>query len=76
MRADLKLEADQDLLFLIDYITMELDALEEAEQEDGKLSEYASGRKAALVECLEIVQQWEDAEENGLDWDIEGNFPV
>ncbi len=67
--------AEQVLVLLIDYISMELDSLEE-EEAVRPLTDYASGRKAALVECLELIQRWEDAAKNGLDWDIEANFPV
>ncbi len=63
------------LLTLIDYILPVLDELEEMDLE-GKLDARGYGQKMALVECLEIVQRWKDAEKIGLDWDIEENFPV
>ena len=70
-----KLVADDVLKQMIDYITTSLEELEE-EYPDGNIPERYLGMKTAYVECLELIQQWEKAEENGLDWDIEENFPV
>lgn len=38
--------------------------------------DFAFGEKTAFVECLEILQTWDKAEENGLDYDIEKKFPI
>lgn len=37
---------------------------------------FQHGAMTAFVECLEYIQMWEKAEEVGLDFDIEGKFPV
>ena len=38
--------------------------------------EAAYGAKAAFTECLEIIQHWEGARWNGLDFNIEENYPL
>ena len=38
--------------------------------------EFGYGEKTAYVECLEIIQQWEKAKENGLDYEIEKFFSL
>lgn len=38
--------------------------------------EFNIGQKTTLVECLEIIQQWEHAKENHLDFEIEKVYPL
>lgn len=37
---------------------------------------FPLGAKYAYVECLEIIQHWEEASSLGLDYDIEKRFPI
>ena len=70
-----KLSAEDTLLLLMDSIAATLSESEEQKTElEG--SEYARGMRAAFVEVLELLQRWEHAAENGLDWDIEETFPA
>lgn len=70
-----KYPAEEILTMMMDCLISNLEECEEEEQK-GKLSEFAYGSKTAYVEMLELIQRWEKAEEYGLDWDIEENFPV
>ena len=38
--------------------------------------DFLEGEKFAYVECLEMIQEWEKADEYGLDYDIEEKYPV
>lgn len=37
---------------------------------------FAYGEKTAYTECLEVLQLWENAASNGLDFDIEKKYPL
>lgn len=39
-------------------------------------NDFLCGEKTAYTECLELLQRWEHAETNGLDFDIEARFPL
>ncbi len=68
--------AKETLLDLIDEITMALEDLRDGELR-GEVDRYGEGAKAAFVQMLEFIQQrWDEAEEHGLDFDIEAEFPV
>lgn len=41
---------------------------------DGEQFQY--GERLAYTECLEMLQEWEGATECGLDFDIEGKYPL
>ena len=72
-----KLSAEDTLLLLIDQITIALEELQgEQNATGGPKDMFVDGAKNAYVTCLEFVKQWEKAEENGLDFDIEEIFPV
>ena len=76
MRSMIPAGAKETLLDLIDEITISLDELRECEK-TGTLGLYGEGSKAAFVQMLEFIQQrWEEAEQAGLDFDIESEFPV
>ena len=49
----------------------ELNCVKDIENDD-----FSYGEKTALVECLEIIQLWDDAEEAGLDYVIEDRYPL
>ncbi len=67
-----KMSAEETLIKLIESLTRSLTELEEcAEQND-----FIYGEKTAYVECLEWVQSWNAAKENGLDYEVEKRFPL
>lgn len=69
-----KLSADETLNYIIDLF---LDYLEDLNRERcPDREQFISGERYAYVECLEIIQNWEHARTNGLDFDIEAKFPV
>ena len=39
-------------------------------------TQFAYGEKLAYTEILELLSEWEKAEKNGLDFDIEKRFPL
>lgn len=55
-------------------IGMITENLEELNEE--AITEFGLGAKSAYVECLEYLQQWKNAEENGIDFEIEGRYPI
>ena len=62
---------------LRDMITLLTTYLKELSQTFGlPISEFVYGEKTAYVECLEWIQQWEHAKENGLNFDVEKRFPL
>lgn len=56
------------LIELLEYYLGELNGLEE--------DRFFLGEKYAYVECLEIIQEWENAKFLGLDYDVEKRFPI
>lgn len=55
-------------------IGMITENLEELNEE--VITEFGLGAKSAYVECLEYLQQWKNAEENGIDFEIEARYPI
>lgn len=39
-------------------------------------NQFAYGEKTAYTECLELIQLWEKAHDNGLNFDIEARYPL
>ena len=71
-----KMNAEETLLYIIDYISGNLDELQEILKARVP-NPFAHGQATALVECLEEIQRlWEDAEKEGLDYIIEEVYPV
>lgn len=68
-----KLSAKDALGYLIEIIHLNLEELEERSDAD---DQFVFGEKVAYVECLEILQLWELAENFGLDYEIERRFPI
>ena len=66
-----KRNAEEILKYMISTFTDYLRGLSEKEND-----EFGYGEKTAYVECLEIIQQWEKAKENGLDYEIEKFFSL
>ena len=55
-------------------IGMITENLEELNREE--ISEFGLGAKVVYAECLEYLQQWERAEDNGIDFEIEKRHPL
>ena len=68
-----KLTAQKTLNCIIDLLTYYLEQLQEVKS-DGEQFKY--GEKTAYIECLELIQLWDKADENGLDFNIEERFPL
>ncbi|MDE6373129.1 MAG: hypothetical protein K2L72_01375 [Clostridia bacterium] len=69
-----KLSATETLNYLIELLIYCLDNLQEEDNiGDGG---FVLGERTAYIECLEIVQFWECARKNGLDFDIEAKYPI
>lgn len=69
-----KLSATETLNYLIELLIYCLDDLE-AEDDVGDYG-FVLGERTAYIECLEILQFWENARKNGLDFDIEAKYPI
>ena len=69
-----KKTADEVLIFLISLLTAYLEELASSTALDEDQFNY--GEKTAYTECLELLQYWEFAEANGLDFDVENRFPL
>lgn len=69
-----KRSAEETLKKMIDWILQYLDEL--AECKNCEKEQFQYGEKTAYTECLECIQFWVSAEENGLDFDIEKRYPL
>ena len=65
------MNAKEILIYLIETLLFYLKELSEVE-----LDLFTYGEKTAFVECLEIIEYWEEAKLFGLDFDIEERFPI
>ena len=59
---------------LIEMIVTFTEYIEEIESE--KQDMFLYGEKTAYVECLEMIQEWEECKTYGLDFDIEKKYPL
>lgn len=66
--------AEEILKYMKDLLIYYLDMLGDI-SEHGK-EPFLYGEKTAYTECLEIMQSWEKAKEIGLDFNIEGRYPL
>lgn len=69
-----KKNAEKILKDLIELLKNYLTDLSDITDEPNAQFEY--GEKCAYTECLEFIQWWKKATKNGLDIDIEKNFPI
>ena len=69
-----KRKAEEVLEIMISQLLRYLEELCECKNETGQQFEY--GERTAYTECLEWIQQWEDAESNGLNFEIEKVYPL
>lgn len=44
--------------------------------QDNSNEQFVYGERTAYVECLEIMQYWNQAREYGLNFDIESKYPL
>lgn len=66
--------ADEVLKRLIKLLLISLEELSEYQDLEGQQFEY--GERLAYTECLECIQLWKGASQNGLDFDIEKRYPL
>ena len=69
-----KLTATELLTYMIDLLTSYL--IELSDVCDTPNQQFSYGEKTAYVECLEILAYWENADENGLNYEVENRFPL
>ena len=69
-----KPSAEETLSYMIDLFLEYLESLSSTQNPEKE--QFILGERTAYVECLEIIQCWEHARKNGLDFDIEARFPV
>ena len=72
MLKELDMKSAKEILIEMIYTFKEY--IEEIENEKQDLFLY--GEKTAYVECLEIIQEWEESKNFGLDFDIEKKYPL
>ena len=70
----MKLKAEETLQLAIGTLLSYLDELWNVK--DGPDTEFLYGEKTAFVECLEMLQLWEESEDNGLNFVIEDKYPL
>ena len=70
----MKMSGDTVLRYLIDLLETYLNEL--TEDDRGIHNKFIEGQCTAYVECLEIIQMWDGAEDSGLNWDIEARYPL
>ena len=68
------MNAQDTIIYLKDLLLNYLDELKGVRDKSDTL--FAYGEKTAYTECLEVLQLWENAERNGLDFDIEKRYPL
>jgi len=69
-----KLNANDTLVYLTELLLTNLNDLKECKSSDAE--QFGYGSKTAYTECLEVVQRWERAAENRLDFEIGEKFPL
>ena len=70
----MKLDSIKLLQCIIKLLTQYLAELSDVS--DRPDSQFAYGEKTAYTECLEFLSYWDEAEQNGLDFEVEKRFPL
>lgn len=72
------MERQNNKAILMYLVTLTKEYLQElSEIKSDSKNQFAYGEKTAYAEILEIIKSlWEDAEKNGLDFEIEKVFPL
>lgn len=68
------MKAKETLIYVIETLLFYLEELSEVCNTSGE--QFVYGEKTAYIECLEMLQQWEEAKEKGLDLEIEEKYPL
>ena len=69
-----KRNSNEVLIMMIERLKNYIEEL--ADYKNVESEQFQYGEKVAYTECLEIIQEWEYAEKNGLDFDIEDRYPL
>lgn len=69
-----KKNSEEILEKMIDLLLMYIEELLEYKNVAGQ--EFQYGERTAYTECLEMIQEWKYAEINGLDFNIEKEYPL
>ena len=69
-----KISAEETLNYIIELFLNYMEELSAAHYPEKE--QFILGERTAYVECLEIIQFWEHAHKNGLNFNIEAKFPV
>lgn len=69
-----KRNSDEILKTLIIFLKQNLRELSKYKDKSNEQFQY--GEKTAYAECLEVIQEWEKAKSNQLDFEIEKQFPL
>lgn len=66
--------SDEILTTLIFFLKQNLKELSKYKDKTGEQFQY--GEKIAYTECLEVIQDWDKAKLNNLNFDIEKKYPL
>ena len=66
--------SDEILKTLIFFLKQNLKELSKYKDKAGQQFQY--GEKIAYTECLEVIQDWNKAKSNNLNFDIEKKYPL
>lgn len=66
--------AEEILVYLTRLLLFYMEELKEADNKDSEL--FCYGEKTAYIECLEIIRRWDKAEQCGLTFNIETEYPL
>lgn len=66
--------SDEILKTLINFLNQNLKEL--SKYKDVSNEQFQYGEKTAYAECLEVIQDWEHAKSNNLDFEIEKRYPL
>lgn len=69
-----QLTAKETLSYVIRVVTEYLNEIQR--QDPNNQDDFTYGAKTAYVECLEMIQFWEEADNEGLDYNIEDLYPL
>lgn len=69
-----KRNSDEILKTLIFFLKQNLKEL--SKYKDRLDEQFQYGEKTAYTECLEVIQDWEKAKSNQLNFEIEKRFPL
>ncbi|MBR2971055.1 MAG: hypothetical protein IKC48_04605 [Clostridia bacterium] len=69
-----KKSSEEVLEMMIQLLLVYLEELSVFKDIDGE--QFLYGERTAYTECLEMIQEWEYADINGLNFDIEEKYPL